>query len=78
MLQEDREVALDQALNYYESVVKSDISRADGINRNEQRARLLMRSYARNQGAQVSNGAQGQEMTRKVSAVNTDAVPASP
>jgi predicted AAA+ superfamily ATPase len=57
VLQEDKEVALDQALNYYESVVKSDISRADGINRNEQRARLLMRSYARNQGAQVSNGA---------------------
>ncbi len=57
VLQEDKEVALDQALNYYESVVKSDISRADGVNRNEQRARLLMRSYARNQGTQVSNGA---------------------
>ena len=56
-LQEDKVVALDQALNYYESVVTSDISRADGVNRNEQRARLLMRSYARNQGTQVSNGA---------------------
>jgi len=57
VLQEVKDVALDQALNYYESVVKSDISRADGVNRNEQRARLLMRSYARNQGTQVSNGA---------------------
>ena len=57
VLQKDKEIALDQALNYYESVVGNDISRVDGINRNEQRARLLMRSYARNQGAQVSNAA---------------------
>ena len=56
VLQEDKEIALDQAMNYYESVVKSDISKADGINRNEQRARMLMKSYARNQGAQVSYG----------------------
>ncbi len=55
-IQEDKEIALDQALNYYESVVANDISRADGVSRNEQRTRLLMRSYARNQGAQVSNG----------------------
>ncbi|MCH4208085.1 MAG: DUF4143 domain-containing protein [Solobacterium sp.] len=63
VLQKDKEVALDQALNYYESVVKSDISRADGIIRDEQRARLLMRSYARNQGGQVSNGALKADMT---------------
>ena len=56
VLQKDKEIALDQALNYYESVINNDI-RVDGINRNEQRARLLMRSYARNQGAQVSNAA---------------------
>ncbi len=55
VLQNEKEVALDQAANYYESVVKFDITRADGIKRDEQRARLLMRSYARNQGAQVSN-----------------------
>ena len=35
--------------------VKSDISRADGISRNPERVKRLMRSYARNQGAQVSN-----------------------
>jgi len=52
--QPEKEVALDQAANYYESVVKYDISRADGVNRDEQRARLLMRSYARHQGGQVS------------------------
>jgi len=57
VMQTEKEVALDQAVNYYESVVKYDISRADGVNRDEQRARLLMRSYARNQGGQVSNAA---------------------
>ncbi len=62
VLQKDREVALNQARNYYESFVKNDISRVDGINRNEQRVRLLMRSYARNQGTQVSNAALKKDM----------------
>ncbi len=62
VLHKDRKVALDQARNYYDSVVKNEISRADGINRNEQRVRLLMRSYARNQGTQVSNAALKKDM----------------
>lgn len=49
------ELALEQAFDYYDAVVKSDISRADGISRNPERVKRLMRSYARNQGAQVSN-----------------------
>lgn len=49
------EIALEQALDYYDAVVKSDISRADGISRNPERVKRLMRSYARNQGTQVSN-----------------------
>ncbi len=57
VLQKDQEIALDQALNYYGSVVNNDITRVDGVKRDTQRARLLMRSYARNQGAQVSNAA---------------------
>ena len=52
-----KKVALAQAPDYLDAVIESDISRVDGINRNEQRVRLLMRSYARNQGAQVSNAA---------------------
>jgi predicted AAA+ superfamily ATPase len=51
----EEEMALEQAFDYYEAVVNSDISRADGVSRDEQRVRRLMRSYARNQGAQVSN-----------------------
>lgn len=49
------EIALEQVFDYYEAVVRSDISRADGVSRNPERVKRLMRSYARNQGAQVSN-----------------------
>ncbi len=49
------ETALEQAFDYYDAVVKSDISRTDGVARNPDRVKRLMRSYARNQGAQVTN-----------------------
>lgn len=51
----DGELALEQAFDYYDAVVKSDISRADGITRNPERVKRLMRSYARNQGSQATN-----------------------
>ena len=44
-----------QAFDYLDAVVKSDISRVDGVSRNENRARLLMRSLARHQGTQAPN-----------------------
>lgn len=49
------EIALDQAYDYYEVVVHSDINRADNVQKNPERVRRLMRSYARNQGGQVPN-----------------------
>ena len=49
------EIALDQPIDYYEAVVKSDINRADGVKKNPERVKRLMRSYARNQGSQVPN-----------------------
>ena len=49
------EIALDQPIDYYEAVVKSDINRADGVQKNPERVKRLMRSYARNQGSQVPN-----------------------
>lgn len=49
------EIALDQAVDYYDAVVHSDINRADGVQKNPERVRRLMCSYARNQGCQVSN-----------------------
>lgn len=48
------EAALRQAINYYEAIVRTDISRVDDVERDEQRTRRIMRSYARHQGAQAS------------------------
>ena len=49
-----KEVALDQALDYYDSVVNYDIQRVDKVKRSAERAKLLLRSYARNISQQVS------------------------
>ena len=46
--------ALRQAINYYEAIVRTDISRVDNIERDEDRTRKIMRSYARHQGTQAS------------------------
>lgn len=46
--------ALRQAVNYYEAIARTDISRVDDVERDEQRTRRIMRSYARHQGSQVS------------------------
>ena len=51
----EREDALVQSFDYLDAVVKSDISRVDGVSRNETRARLLLRSLARHQGTQAPN-----------------------
>lgn len=45
--------ALVQAEEYFEAVVRSDISRVDNIERDAEIAARLMRSYARNQGSQA-------------------------
>ena len=50
----DSETALYQAFDYYDAVVRSDISRADGISKNPDRVIRLMRSLARNSGSQSS------------------------
>lgn len=56
------EIALDQAIDYFDAVVHSDINRADDIQKNPERVRRLMRSYARNQGGQVPNTVLAQEV----------------
>lgn len=43
-----KEVALDQAFDYVDSVVNKDIQRVDNVKRSSERAKLLLRSYARN------------------------------
>lgn len=50
----NNEISLELAYDYYDAIVNADISRADGIKRSPERVKSLMRSYARNQGQQVS------------------------
>lgn len=47
-------IALQQAVNYFDAVVNTDISRVDGVSRSPERAKHIMRSLARFQGAQTS------------------------
>lgn len=54
LLDSDEEIALDQAFDYYDSVVNADIQRVDEKGRNPERVKLLMKSYARSQGTQTS------------------------
>lgn len=50
------DAALAQAFDYVDAVIKKDVSLVDGTNRNITTTRLLMRSYARNQGSQATIG----------------------
>lgn len=49
-----KKVALDQAFDYVDSIIQRDILRVGKVRRNPERARLLLRSYARNISQQVS------------------------
>lgn len=49
-----KEIALDQAFDYVDSVTQYDIQRVDKVKRSPERTRLLLRSYARNISQQVS------------------------
>ena len=67
--------ALQQAFDYFDGVVRSDINRADGNNKNEERVKRIMRSFARNQGSQVANTVIASDILSNDSAgVNEDTV----
>ena len=51
---QDKEDALALAFDYFDAVTEADISRVDNVKRDPEKARLLLRSYARHQGAQTS------------------------
>ncbi|MBR5633606.1 MAG: ATP-binding protein [Prevotella sp.] len=71
----DGGLALDQALDYYDAVVHYDIQRADGVERDPERVMLLMRSYARHQGASVNYGVICADMkTNDNASLNDDTV----
>lgn len=69
------EIALDQAYDYYSGVVNSDINRADGVQKNPGRVKKLMRSYARNQGTQVTDTLLAQDVAaNEDSTINKETV----
>ena len=47
-------ISLKQARDYYDAVVNDDISRVDGVKRDPERTKRLMRSYARNIATQAA------------------------
>ena len=53
-LNRTEKVALKQAFDYYDAVVNDDISRVDGLKKDTERTKRLMRSYARNIATQAT------------------------
>lgn len=68
-LELSKQAALLHATNYCDAIVNTDISRIDGIERNPDQTRRLLRLYARNQGSQTPISALIQDMQL----VNSDA-----
>lgn len=56
VLRKSEKAALAQAFDYYDSVVSTDIKRVDDVERDEEMAKRIMRSYARNQASQATAG----------------------
>lgn len=50
-----KEYALDTSINYIEAIINEDISTVDGIDKNPERVRLLLRSLARNIATVATN-----------------------
>ena len=71
----EKDIALESAYDYYDAVVNSDISKVDNINRNPERVKNLMKSYARNIGTQSSSQTLRNDMLNNDSdSLNTDTV----
>ena len=71
----EKDIALDQAYDYYDAIVNSDISKVDGINRESARVKNLTKSYARNVGTQASNETLKEDMINNDSfSLDTDTV----
>ncbi len=69
-------IALDQASDYLDAVIHSDINRVDNVHKDPGRVERFMRSYARNQGGQVPNIAIAQDIAVNESPLSVDSVAA--
>ena len=52
-IDEEEDVALQQAIDYFDAIVAVDISRVDNVERNKERTKRILRSYARSVGTQA-------------------------
>ena len=52
-IDEEKDVALQQAIDYFDAIVDADISRVDNVERNKERTKRILRSYARSVGTQA-------------------------
>ena len=52
-IDEEEDVALQQAIDYFDAIVDVDISRVDNVERNKERTKRILRSYARSVGTQA-------------------------
>lgn len=52
-INEEEDVALQQAIDYFDAIVDVDISRVDNVERNKERTKRILRSYARSVGTQA-------------------------
>ena len=50
----EERASLQQAKNYYKAITESDISRVDGVERDTNKVKALMKSYARNMASQAT------------------------
>ncbi|MDD5865923.1 MAG: DUF4143 domain-containing protein [bacterium] len=71
----ENDIALEQAFDYFDSIIKNDISSADGIIKDSERVKRLMKSYARNQGTQASIAVLKEDMQNNdINSLNEDTI----
>ena len=63
-----------RAKDYVESIIDSDVSRVDGVDKNPRRVRLLMRSLARNESTQTAMTTLAADMTADESTLSTNTI----
>lgn len=66
-LRQTGQLALAHAFDYFDAIVREDISRVDGTRRNQETTRKLLRSYARAQGSQISLSEIAKDVAQQIS-----------
>ncbi len=72
-----KDVALEQAYDYYTAVVHDDISRVDGVMRDSEYSKALLRSYSRFIGSQAKMTAIVRDLKENENSVASDATASS-